>query len=51
MFFSSSVDSYEEKLKITLSRLWPKILFEEILKKLCNFLAFVYCHHVKKTYI
>ena len=38
-FFSSLVNSYEEKLKITLSELWIslKILYEEIFKRFCNF--------------
>ena len=38
-FFSSSVNLYEEKLKITLSGLWLslKILFEENYRRYCNF--------------
>ena len=50
-FFSSSVNSYKEKLKINLleSRLSLKILFEGIFKRFCNFL-FLHCHGVKQTY-
>ena len=38
-FFSSSVNSYEEKLKITLSELWVslKVLFDVIVKGFCYF--------------
>ena len=50
-FFSSSVNSYEEKLNITLSVLFLSLKYY-LRKSLRDFaiFAFIYCHDVKWTY-
>ena len=57
-FFSSSVNSYKEKLKITLSGLWLSLkIFKRFFKRISYkslrdfaIFVFVYCHGVKWTY-